>query len=351
MAEKKHTTDVPFPRSSELCKDLDAFTEPAAIQRTVRVALHDANKAAVPGEPWLDFDLSSQDLRTFVLDELLTPGLDRLSPYLWLVSTPRSDHISSLHQQIVKGRQITIAENPELHLTWMYNQVYLKPMPECLLSWKFWALCLTAVDPETSSSLSVEERKSARASAIGFVRSYSHLILHASDYRVAIERGLIQRHISYAAVRRFLLHFRKLEDTVASKRYQFGELRLRRVNFWGRFFLRRFIFQKVQVHYNYNAYFTRFYGPMIFLFAFFSTTLSAMQVELASNVSPASLSRDFRVFVAVCKWYSVCTVLVATALLGGLVLLLIYMILRELVFASKFVCRKRRRARKMREAA
>jgi hypothetical protein len=330
---------VPFPRTHELCHELN----PTSILDGQPSRIGTGAKPHVPGEPWLEFDIGSLSLHTFLRAELLTPSLDKLRPYLWLVSTPRSDHISSLHEQIVKGRQIIIAENPELHLAWMHNHVYIKPLPEYLLSWDFWDQCLvpgkgTRPPPDEPCIL-------MRASALGFVRSYSHLILHHSDYRIAVECGLISARTSYAATRIFLSHFRHLPDSQASQRYQFGELRLRRVNFWARFFLRRFLFQKVQIHYNYNAYFSRFYGPLIFIFAFLSTTLSAMQVELSSNVSPEGLSQGFRVFVKVCKWYSVCTVIVATAILVGLLILLMYMVLRELVFALRFMARKRRNGR------
>jgi hypothetical protein len=331
------TSLVPFPRDSELCSSLNLASDTASIIHGKESTANSIFK--VPGEPWLDFDIVSLPLQTFLTTELLTPSLDKLSPYLWLVSTPRSDHISALHQQLIKGRQITVAENPELHLTWIHNHVYIKPLPECLLSWEFWRQCLTPVNG--TPVLPNDQCALARASALGFIRSYSYLILHASDYRIARECGLIPRYTTYAALRRFLSHFRDVADTEVSSRYHFGELRLRRVNFWARFFLRRFLFQKVQVHYNYNAYFSRFYGPLIFVFAFFSTTLSAMQVELAANTSPPGLSEGFQMFIRVSKWYSVCTVLVASGLLAGLILLLIYMALREFVFAVRFMLRKR----------
>lgn len=65
-------------------------------------------------------------------------------------------------------------------------------------------------------------------------------------------------------------------------------LRVRRTSTWtaellAKIFLRRFAFQKVQTHYAYNVYFARFYGPIIFLFAFVTIVLSAMQVDLTIN--------------------------------------------------------------------
>lgn len=328
--------NIPFPQKDELCNDLDFIStsnKTPAASTSATIAHKDREKTGVPGEPWLD--LYSLDLRPFLLNDLLTPDLDRLSPFLWLVSTQRSDHISSLHQQIMKGRKITVVENPELHLTWIYDHVYIKPMPRFLLSWAFWDFYFCS----NSSPLSKQERADAKAAATGFMRSYSYMILHASDYRIAIESNLIQSEIPYSRLRQFLANFQNAPVTV-SKRYQFGELRLSRLNFWVRIFLRRFMFQKVQIHYTYNAYFSRFYGPLIFIFAFFSTTLSAMQVGLASNSSP-SLPPDFEVFVTVCWWYSVGTVIVAAVLFVGIMTLLVYMMLREFIYALRMLVKKK----------
>ena len=326
---------VPFPQESELCSDLDLVSlSTGGTSSASKIAHMDRETTGLPGEPWLD--LHSSELRTFLYDELLTPGLDKLSPYLWLVATQRSDHISPLHQQIVKGRQIMVAENPELHCTWMYNHVYLKPIPPYLLSWAFWQYYFN-----TSSILSQHERDRAKAAALGFLRTYSFLILHASDFRIAADLHLIPANISYTKLRFFLTFFRKVSDSKVSKRYQFGELRLRRVNFWARIFLRRFFFQKVQVHYTCNAYFGRFYGPVLFIFAFFSTTLSAMQVGLASESIDKSFSSSLKFFAVICWWYSITTILAATLLLTSLILLLVYRVLREFSFALNMLIRKK----------
>ena len=326
---------VPFPQESELCSDLGFVSLSAdGTSSASKIAHMDRETTGLPGEPWLD--LHSSGLRTFLYDELLTPGLDKLSPYLWLVATQRSDHISPLHQQIVKGRQIMVAENPELHCTWMYDHVYLKPIPPYLLSWAFWQYYFV----NTSSIFSQHERDRAKAAALGFLRTYSYLILHASDFRIAADLHLIPANISYTKLRFFLTFFGKVPDSEVSKRYQFGELRLRRINFWARIFLRRFFFQKVQVHYTCNVYFARFYGPVLFIFAFFSTTLSAMQVGLASESTDESFSSSLELFAVVCWWYSIITILAATLLLTSLILLLVYRVLREFSFALNMFIKK-----------
>ncbi|KAI9742515.1 MAG: hypothetical protein M1835_003060, partial [Candelina submexicana] len=61
--------------------------------------------------------------------EFLTADLDKLAPYLWLIATQSSQHISPLHEQVLKGRQIVITEKPELHLVWTDGRIFIKPIP------------------------------------------------------------------------------------------------------------------------------------------------------------------------------------------------------------------------------
>src|SRR5947207_2341817 len=109
---------IPFPEEVELCKDLQ-FTSASRLDSSQNITKLPIDRTALtlPGEPTLQ--MYSPNTKEFLCSDLLTPGLDDLSRYLWLVGTPCSSHISPLHHQLVKGRQITIAENPELHCTWI----------------------------------------------------------------------------------------------------------------------------------------------------------------------------------------------------------------------------------------
>ncbi|KAL8775927.1 MAG: hypothetical protein Q9213_008433, partial [Squamulea squamosa] len=69
----------------------------------------------------------------------------------------------------------------------------------------------------------------------------------------------------------------RLDEEMSPRHNNYGELRLGRLNFWAKIVLHRFDFQKVQMHYVYNTYLVRFYGLLLFIFAFFSVVLSAMQ--------------------------------------------------------------------------
>ncbi|KAF2421118.1 hypothetical protein EJ08DRAFT_641674 [Tothia fuscella] len=330
-------TIVPFPSSIELCKELhlstDTETHSERDQAQLTSSVSVGESSSLLGEPLIP--LNSPETPSHIQQELLTPALDSLSPYLWLVSTQSSDHISPLHQQLVKGRSIVIAENPELHLTWIYNRVFLKPIPPFLLSWAFWRFYLTS--PHSPLG---ESRIAVHRAAVGFLRSYFFLIRHSSDFKLATQHDLLPDNISYFQIRTFLACFSELPDQTVSARYAFGELRLARVNFWGRLFQRRFALQKVQVHYSYSLYFARFYGPLLFVFAIFSTILSAMQVNLNVLGLPESeIPTPQRTkFMKFCLWFSVVSIFVAamsSVLVGALI---IGMFCREFVFALRARC-------------
>jgi hypothetical protein len=72
-----------------------------------------------------------------------------------------------------------------------------------------------------------------------------------------------------------------------SGRYHFGEIRLRRLNFYCKFILGKRRIHRI--HTTYGEYFSRFFGPVLFLFAAVSVMLNAFQVELA--VEPLVTSR------------------------------------------------------------
>ena len=115
---------VPFSRETQLYRDLPSLQSSCSptLPGHPRVPLHDGLR-----------------LRAFLFQELWAVDLERMAPYLWIMSTQSSSNISSLHQQKVKGREIIITEDPRLHLVWIYNRIFIKPLPRNLLSYTFWS--------------------------------------------------------------------------------------------------------------------------------------------------------------------------------------------------------------------
>ncbi|KAI9813031.1 MAG: hypothetical protein M1832_006422 [Thelocarpon impressellum] len=269
--------------------------------------------------------------------ELLTPELDALARHLWLVATQSSAHITPLHGQLVRGRSLVVAESPRLHLLWAYDRVYVKPMPEYLLSHAFWSHYL---GDERASPLGAQ-RAAVRAAACGFVRSYAYLIRHRSDFELAQRDShrLIPRGISYSEFCRFIRPFEALDDADVSLRYGYGELRLTRLNFWTKIFLRRFTYHKL--HGQYASYLARFYGPLLFVFALFSVALSAMQVEVSVQALPEPGSGPWQPFTWASRGFAVFTLISVALAIAFLVTLSAALVIREACFAVPELLRKR----------
>ena len=324
--EKQSTSPftTPFRQSEELCSDLsttyDTPADPSGPSPTL------------PGYPAIHLD--SPDLISHLRSELLTPDLNQMSQYLWLAATQHGTHLSSLHQQLVRGRSIVVTENPELHLVWIDNRVFIKPLPPFLLSHAFWKSYLSEEDAISSSSSSPFFSKSEAArsdllqATLGFMRSYALLIRHESDFRIARESHLLLSSptISFPRFIAFISSFRHIPDSSVSPRHRFGDLRLSRLNFWAPLRLRRWVFYKVQ--WQYDTYFSRFYGPLLFVFAILSVCLSAMQVGLAADQS-------WSAFQEASKWFAVVSLLCICFSGGFLFCLLVIMLGSEALFAPR----------------
>ncbi|PVH98052.1 hypothetical protein DM02DRAFT_683396 [Periconia macrospinosa] len=92
-----------------------------------------------------------------------------------------------------------------------------------------------------------------------------------------------------------------VQDTDVTERYTYGELRLSRLNFYSKIFLRKLYFRRR--HAQYGSYFAHFFAPLLFAFGLTSVVLSAMQVITASNTLLASDS-SLRSFWLFCSSFS-----------------------------------------------
>ncbi|KAL8920260.1 MAG: hypothetical protein Q9172_004573 [Xanthocarpia lactea] len=296
--------------------------------------------------------LGSDNIYQQLDKEFVTHDLDHLSPYLWLVATQSSSHISPLHEQVLKGRAIVITENPELHLVWTDNRIFIKPIPRYMLSHAFWT---THLKPEASSQKNVNYQQPSQAlikAALGFMRTYYYLIEYESDLHIAKQARLLPHNdnndITLEAFHQFIARFGDIQDDEVSPRYSnYGTLRLSRLNLWAKVFLRRFQFY--QVNRQYSEYFARFYAPILFLFGVLTVVLSAMQVGLQAsdnnNTQDSSHPGKHHWAASLTSsslWFSVLTLLCICAI--GLILssLLGFMLLRELTFAMKGLLVRRR---------
>ncbi|KAK3330034.1 hypothetical protein B0H66DRAFT_43366 [Apodospora peruviana] len=313
---------------------------------------HDTSATHLPGEPRVPLDRTR--VHAFLHRELATPFLDELYPWVLIFAARTGDNISSLHRQRLKGREIFVAEDPRLHMVWDKYKIYIKPLPACLLHHGVWEAFLSEEEPQlvaqedgdnnnddpkpppptndndnttipyhqpyyTSSSQTTEQTGKPttfdRRIALGFLRSYGHLIQHPSDFKIACEVGLLPDFsevvpITWTRWARFISHFQDIPDSAVSPRYHFGHLRLGRLD-WAvrlrllhRTFVQPFLGKRkedgvtpasannywdghkrtwyyLQPYWSIPVLLEGMFNYFLFAFATASLVLSAMQVMLA----------------------------------------------------------------------
>lgn len=242
----------------------------------------------IPGNPAVQ--LFSSEVYKHISTELEVPLLDELYDKLWLVARKSGLSIDPLHVQVIKGRKIIPAEDPELHLVWNRDKIYVKPVPVFLLNHDFWTLYLQPPRlpkaPLKSSQMSFEMQPPAhyRSLAVGFLRSYALLVTSKLDFTIAKESHLIPSDIDWLKWSKFMCFFRNIERQSVAKRYHYGQLRLSRLNWAVRIFRPRSAttswFYKIP-YWSTSEFVARVSLPLVFIFASVSLALSSMQVALS----------------------------------------------------------------------
>lgn len=273
------------------------------------------------------------DIQTFIKEDLNLNRLNHIHGWLWLVGRPEAGR--PLHRQLMRKRVIVVTEQMDLHLTWNDSCLYIKPLPAHMLCTEFWKdyLC---------------EDSSLYENACGFLLSYSWLICYNSDFLIATNGYqapcLLPSTIDWPKWQSFVGEFLNALDSEDSnikinRRYEYGELRLARLNFiyryaplwWYRHLFRGYYYG----YHEYSSFFSRNFAWLIIAFAYMTVVLSAMQVALGvdgfkDDPRLKSASYGFSVFSMVL----VVTVLVVVNLL--FVTLFIYnLIATALVHVSK----------------
>ncbi|KAI1469769.1 uncharacterized protein F4812DRAFT_302662 [Daldinia caldariorum] len=206
--------------------------------------------------------------RSFLQQELLVRRLNDIQDWLWLCGRPMPPR--PLHHQILLSREIAISENPELHLVWSKNRMFLKPIPLYLLVPDFWATHIIHDEELT---------KCAR----GYLYSYAALIMYQSDFRIAQEKGLLPLSITWDGWRNLA---KEVLDGHAyasvNPRYWYGELRLSRLNKIYRirkgFILRGY--SKIAAHTVYGDLIRDNFAALATILGYVVIVLTAMQVGL-----------------------------------------------------------------------
>jgi uncharacterized membrane protein len=220
----------------------------------------------------------STQIEAFVKSDLDVGRLNKIHGWLWMVGRPQAAH--PLHRQLMRKRAIIVTEQMDLHLTWNDSYLYVKPLPAYLLCTEFWKdyLC------EDSELYEI---------ACGFLLSYSWLICYNSDYLIATKGDenpcLIPPTITWNQWRSFIEELLGRLDlghskTKINRRYEYGELRLARLNqiyryaplWWYRHLIRGYQYG----YHQYAPFFSRNFAWLIVVFAYINVVLTAMLVAM-----------------------------------------------------------------------
>lgn len=236
-------------------------------------------------------------------EELAVDELNSIHTYLGIAGSLRN--ISAISHQYALLRTIIPTNQVRLHLCWIGRIIYIKPLPNYLLD-------LTYVNEHIWPLNTITE---IDKTALGFMRSYCMLILTPLDLLQAKRLGLIDERIKWVNFYRWRAAVLRAvgadTDDRVNMRYQYGELRLSRLNWIWRFKLRGVCY--FTHHREYTTYFGEYFQIFIIVFAFATTLLQGMQVAL--QVPDASDGTFQRVSYVVAIAAMVC-VLTSIAFIG-----------------------------------
>jgi hypothetical protein len=303
------------------------------IQNCILTALENAHKDKptpppldyLPGHPRVKLS-NTPALFDFLIREFCHQDVDSIASRLWWMSKQDKKNISPLHRQIVKGRQIILAEESKLHLVWIDDRIYIKPLPEFLLSYAFWETYLS-----TGMDGMQQRQDRVRKAALGYLRTWLYLVSYEADFRIATELNLIPKRVSWAQFCDFTSAFDRIAQGDVHERYAYGEIRLTRLNLYAPITIGKQNFQRVT--YQYGAYFAQFYGPLLFGFGILSVILSGLQVALAGEqgAPTGNLTALYRISL----WFAVITILLLTVTTFMLAFLWTYKVVKEWNYALR----------------
>ncbi|KAI1411888.1 hypothetical protein F5Y13DRAFT_190888 [Hypoxylon sp. FL1857] len=235
---------------------------------------------------------------TNLQEEFSVDDLNSIHTYLSIAGSLRN--ISAISHQYALLRTIVPTNQARLHLCWIGRVIYIKPLPNYLLDFTY--VNEHVWPPNTWTEID--------KATLGFMRSYCMLILTPLDLTQAKRLGLIDERVKWLNWHRWraavLRAVGEDSDERVNIRYQYGELRISRLNWIWRFKLRGVCY--FAHHREYTTYFGEYFQMFIIVFAFATTVLQGMQVALqVPNASDGAFPRMSYIFaiVAMCTiWNS-----------------------------------------------
>ncbi|KAB5566047.1 hypothetical protein GE09DRAFT_727426 [Coniochaeta sp. 2T2.1] len=255
----------------------------------------------------------------------LTTELDSILPFMKyiFVQTPSHRHIMPLHHQKAHGREVVVNEHPGLHLVWYYDRIFVKPIPAYLYTRAFWEFTAQA-EPEVYRA------------AVGFLRSYYHLIQYETDFLEACDKNLIPKKPDgnrpcFKEFCEFIAPFEDVGDAHVSRRFHYGELRLTRLNKTAMLFRGHLAY--FHIHPQWGSYLSHMLGPIITIFAVMSVVLNSMQVTLQAVAGPDGVEQRWHTFVRVAAYFPVAVVCLIAAVIFTATVGIVVMGMKDLIWS------------------
>ncbi|KAN0102592.1 hypothetical protein V8E51_010905 [Hyaloscypha variabilis] len=192
-------------------------------------------------------------------EDMLLPRLNKIHQYLWWCSKMRQ--APALHEKLMGKHEIVVTEQADLHLVCPTGRIFIKPLPMYLLCHQLWIshICANAQLYECCT---------------GFLLSYAWRIRHESDLKAWVV--FVSSFLGY-------LEANGGHSKFINKRYQYGELKLTRLNVVCRYApevpgLNGYLSGYGQA----SMFFKRNFAWMGLGFLYLVAILTAMQVGLAA---------------------------------------------------------------------
>ncbi|CAJ2508647.1 Uu.00g136730.m01.CDS01 [Anthostomella pinea] len=176
------------------------------------------------GYPYILFE-DRRKLWEFLDQEFCSKDLNQMANRLWWMSKQDSANISPLHRQLVKQRAVIVTEDPKLHLIWIHNRIFIKPLPRYIVSYAFW---------QDYMGGDGKDAHDIRRTALGHLRTWLYLPApHPARHHMG-------------PVCRFASDLTTIVNHDVPTRYTYGEIRLTRLNFYAPFQLLELIVETSQ---------------------------------------------------------------------------------------------------------
>ena len=265
---------------------------------------------------------SEADLQSYLKGDLDVDGLNKVHKHLWFAGLPRCAR--PLHYQLMIGRKVVITERADLHLLWGDGGLFLKPLPDYLLSYNIWEQTLLK-DNYLSQN------------AKGFMLSYLWLIRHKSDFVIAQRENIVNNDLTWEQWTKFstVIFTNIASDSLdgINPRYLYGELRLGRVNLIYRLcretrsfqtFIRGYFYG----YHTYSSFIEKNFAWVLTVIVYITIVLTAMQVGLGTTEL-----RNSKLFNRASYGFTVFSIMAPLGILLVLLLVLLILVVFNLIYA------------------